>query len=75
MSSKNTIILTNDFDEHWFSDCSEQKRNKEGDVKDTITLEFNKENVRIEANDNDCLILTILNVDSELYKIIEKITR
>lgn len=68
MSSKNTIILTNDYDEHWFEDCNERL----DDTNDAITLEFSKENIRIEANDEDCLILTITNANSELYNFIKQ---
>jgi len=73
MSSKNTIFLTNDKNEHAYFDCSDQFKNKEGLIKDTITIEFSKSNISIEGEDAEDLIISIHNVDSELYKIFEQI--
>ncbi len=65
MSTKQTLILTDD-DEHWYSDCSEALSESE----DAITIEFNKKNIRIDVNDDNCIILTIINPNCELYKLI-----
>ena len=73
MSTKSTIFYTNDFDEHCYEDCAEPHTNKEGLRKDAISIEFDKKNIRIDANDDDCLCITITNVDSDLYKIFERL--
>ena len=73
MSSKNTLLLTNDHNEEIFIDGTEPYLNEEGFVKDAITIEFNKDNIRIDRDDEDDLIITITNVNSELYKIFEQI--
>lgn len=68
MSTKSTILLTND-NEHWYKDSSEILSNGEA----SITLEFSKKNIRIDLNDEDDLIITITNPDSEIFKILSKI--
>jgi len=65
MSTKSTIMLNRE-NEHWFSDCSEPLN----DSCNAITLEFNKSNIRIDCNDDDSLIITIINPECELYKLI-----
>lgn len=72
MSSKSTIILTDD-NEHWYSDCSEvlQRQN----FKDAITLEFNKKNIRIDLNDSDSLVITIINPNCELYDLLNNLKK
>lgn len=72
MSSKNTLFLTED-NEHAYLDCSEQYTDKNGDRQDALTIEFDKKNIRIEMNDEDDLVITIINVDSDLYKIMSKL--
>lgn len=72
MSSKSTIILTND-NEHFYEDCSEIMTDKNGTRKDAITLEFDKSNIRIDLNDSEDLVITLTNPDSELYRIFEKL--
>ena len=53
MSSKSTILLTDD-NEHWYNDCSEPLTgNNEKPYKDVITLEFSKKNIRIDLNDDE----------------------
>ena len=69
MSTRSTIILT-DQDEHWYSDCSEPT---EMPHKDVITLEFSKKNIRIDLNDKDDLVISIINPNYEIYNIISKI--
>lgn len=66
MSTKSTIILTND-NEHWYSDCSEPLA--ENPYRDIITLEFSKRNVRIELNDDEDIVISLVNPDSEIYKL------
>jgi len=67
MSTKSTIICTND-NEHWYSDCSEPVTDTGGTfICDAITLEFSKENIRIDLNDQDELIIT-LHKDSALLR-------
>lgn len=73
MSSKRTLFLTNDKNEHCYKDCSERYDNGTKYGADAITIEFDKNNIRIEANDECDLIITITNVNSELYKIFEQI--
>jgi len=73
MSSKSTLIITND-NEHFFEDCSEPLTTKEGVYGgDAITLEFDKKNIRIDCNDEWDLIITLINPDSEIYKLFKKI--
>lgn len=73
MSSRGTLFFTNDFNEHCYTDSAEYYPNCEGGASDSITIEFSKENIRIDANDNEDLVITITNVNSELYKIFEQI--
>lgn len=68
MSSKSTILITKD-NEHWYTDCNEPLE----DYKYAITLEFDKKNIRVDANDEDDLVITIINSKSEIYKAIEKL--
>lgn len=75
MSSKGTLFLTNDYNEHCYTDCSEYYKNDQGGVSDSITIEFSKENIRVDANDNEDLVITITNVNSEIYKIFEQISK
>ena len=72
MSTKNSILYTDDHNEHWFSDCSEPLYESN---KNAITMEFSKSNIRIESNDDNFLIITIINPDCELYDIISKINQ
>jgi len=67
MSSKSTIILTND-NEHWYDECNEPI----SDNKNAIVMEFDKKNIRIDVNDDDSLVITLINPDSEIYDFIEK---
>ena len=53
----------------FFEDCSEPLDS----VNDAITLEFSKENIRLEVNDSECIILTITNANCELYKLIKSL--
>ena len=71
MSSKNTLFRTKD-NEHAYLDCSEQYTDKDGERQDAITIEFDKKNIRIDWNDENKLIITIINVDSDIYKIMSK---
>jgi len=57
MSTKSTILLTDD-NEHWYFDCAS--------VPDDIVLEFNRGSVSI-SNDEDSFTITI-KADSDLYK-------
>ena len=59
-----------DQDEHWYSDCLEPT---EMPHKDVITLEFSKKNIRIDLNDKDDLVISIINPNCEIYNIISKI--
>ena len=72
MSSKSTLFLTKD-NEHAYHDCSEPFEDKKGERKEALTIEFSKSNIRIDLNDQDDLIITIVNVDSDLYKIMSKL--
>lgn len=38
-------------------------------------MEFDKKNIRIDLNDEDDLVITLINPDSEIYKIISNIGR
>ena len=62
MSTKSTIILTDD-NEHWYHDCTDNE----------ITLEFSKKNIRIDANDDEDLVISITNLNSEIYKVLSKL--
>ena len=74
MSSKGHFLITNDFNEEFYEDVSEQYKTEQHEHgASAITLEFSKENIRVDANDKDYLVLTITNVNSELYKIFEQI--
>lgn len=73
MSSKDTIFLTNDLGEEAFFDSNEYYKDKNGEIKDSITIELNKENIRIDDDGISWLVFTITNVDSDLYKIFSKL--
>lgn len=75
MSTKSTIILTED-NEHWYNDCSEPltKLTKIGEpYKDVITIEFDKNNIRVDLDDEDSLVISITNPNCDLYNIISKL--
>ena len=72
MSSKSTIFLTSD-EEHCYFDCSEAMTDQQGERKDAITIEFSKDNIRVDCNDTYDLVVTIINPDSDLYKIFENL--
>ena len=72
MSSKSTIFLTSD-NEHFYLDCSEPLLDKEGNRKYAITLEFSKNNIRIDLNDDEDLVITLINPDSDIYNIFKTI--
>ena len=75
MSTKSTILLTND-NEHWFNDCSEPLTPfNNGSYKDAITLEFSKKNIRVDMNDDDSLVITITNPDCEIYALLAKLAK
>jgi hypothetical protein len=67
MSTKSTIILTND-NEHWYNEGNEPI----SDNKSAIVMEFDKKNIRIDCNDDDSLVITLINPDSEIYDFIAK---
>lgn len=70
MSTKCTLFLTKD-NEHCYEDCN-QPIYKEGKwIGYTITLEMNKSNFRLIANDDDGLCIEI-NPGSELYEMIKR---
>ena len=73
MSSKDTIFLTNDYNEEAYFDSNESTKSKEGLQKEAISIEFDKGNIRIDENSESYLCITITNVDSELYKIFERL--
>lgn len=68
MSSKRTILLTKE-SEHWYHDCLEPLN----DEKDVITLEFDKNNIRVDLNDEDDLVISVTNPNSDLYGIISNL--
>ena len=74
MSTKSTLVLTNDHDEHIYKDCSEVYGAEGFDyAKSAITVELNSKNVRVEVDDSEGLVFTLINPDSEIYKIFEQI--
>ena len=70
MSTKSTILLTND-NEHWYGDCSEPLTG----FKDAITLEFSKRNIRIDLNDDEDLVISIINPNCEIYDVLSKFAK
>lgn len=73
MSSKSTLILTND-NEHWYFDCNQPVYKNGQYLGDTLTIEFNKENFKVISNDIDGLIIEI-DPGSHLYDILNKIPK
>jgi len=69
MSSKSSLFLTKD-NEHCYEDCNEPHYKDGKFIGDTITLEMDKKNIRIVANDDDDLIIEI-DPGSELYDLIK----
>lgn len=74
MSTKSSILLTSD-NEHWFTDCSEPLTTFPKPYKDVITLEFSKKNIRVDANDNDDLIISITNPNCEIYDVLSDLAK
>lgn len=66
MSTRSSHILTNDQNEHWYDDCSKPIGNTR---YYELTLEFSKQNINIECNDDDYLIITI-NKECDLLKLL-----
>ena len=60
MSSRQTIILTND-NEHWYKESSEILA--DNPYRSAITLEFSKKNIRIDLNNEEDLVISIINPD------------
>ena len=61
MSTKSTVILTND-NEHIYHEC----------IDDSYVLEFSKKNIDIDINDEEDLVISI-NPGSDLYSQIDKL--
>ena len=75
MSSRNTIFLTDD-NEHAFFDCSEPLGETQNSTyNDALTIEFDKQNIRIDLNDKEDLVITITNPNSDLYKIFRNLDK
>ena len=73
MSTKSTILLTDD-NEHWYNDGSEPLTGvNEKPYKDVITMEFSKKNIRIDLNDDEDLVISIVNPNCEIYDILSKL--
>lgn len=70
MSTKASLFLTNDADEHCYFDSSQPVYKDGKFLDDTITLELNKKNIRIMCNDYEYLIIEI-DPGSELYELIK----
>jgi len=64
MRKISTILLTKDC-EHWYKDSSEN----------VITLEFSKENIRIDLNDDQDLVISIVNPNCEIYDVLSKLAK
>ena len=75
MSTKSTILLTDD-NEHWYNDRSEPLTGiYEKPYKDVITLEFSKKNIRIDLNDDEDLVISIVNPNCETYDVLSKLAK
>lgn len=72
MSTKASIILTKD-NEHWYTDCEEPISYKP--YLEAITLEFSKKNVRVDINDDEDLVITVTNPNSEIYKLLSDLAK
>jgi len=70
MSTKDTIILTND-NEHIYGDCSNQFESK-GNIRHEITFEFSRKNINIECLNDENLVFS-LNNDSEIFRYFYKL--
>lgn len=74
MSSKSSILLTKD-NEHWYSDSSERLEKLDGTIVDAITLEFSKENIRIDINDQEDLVFTLVNPNAEVFEFLSQLAK
>lgn len=73
MSTKATIFLTNDHNEHLYTDCQSPCKDEEGKyIGDSMTLEISKENIKILYNDDEDIIIEFNNPNSEIYKYLLK---
>lgn len=70
MSTKATIVLTED-NEHIYFDCVNQFKS-DGNYAQEITFEFEKKNIRIEGDDDECLCFS-LDKDSEIFRFFNKL--
>lgn len=69
MSTKSSLFLTKD-NEHCYTDCNKPNY-KDGEyIGDAITIEFDKKNIEIVADDNECLVIEI-EAGSELYELVK----
>ena len=66
MSSKSTIFLSG-MNEHFYFDRSEPLQVEP--YREVITLEFSKENIRVDVNDDEDLIISLTNPSSEIYEL------
>lgn len=73
MSSKSTIFLTDDWNEHCYEDCSQPNFDSNKNyIGDTITIEMAKENISVVCNDIMDLVVEI-KPGCELYQYISKL--
>lgn len=73
MSTKSSMLLTGDYNEHWYKDCAEPLKVEGGRYYDAISLEFDKRNIRIDLNDTDDLAITLTNPSCELFQTLNKL--
>jgi len=69
MSSKSTILTTDD-NEHWYLDCNEPKFKNKEYIGDSLTIEFSKKNIEILINNGEDLVIEV-KAGSNLYNIIK----
>ncbi len=74
MSSKSTITLTGD-NEHIYHDCNDPVYDGEKWIGDKIFIELDKKHTTIECNDEDALIISLDDPNSEIYKLIQSLKK
>jgi len=73
MSTKCTIFLTEDYDEHFYEDVSCKQFKNDGFIGNSLILEIDMKNINILSSDSDSLVIEFKNPESEIYKLLKAI--
>lgn len=74
MSSKSTIALTTD-NEHIYHDCNDPVCVDNKWIGDKIFIEFDRKHISLICDDEDDLIISLNDPNSEIYKLIQSLKK